>query len=151
VTRPLLTLLLVPALGAAAPVPKEKPPPPLDLDGTWESVEVTIGGGGAGQTFNRVWVIEGEQVTESVAGRGGRLQQVDTRKLSRPDGGKAGEVDFVSSAGGRVTVNRSVVERKGDELVVCYPTTPDTPRPAELKAGSGVTFIRFQRVTDAKK
>jgi uncharacterized protein (TIGR03067 family) len=152
VSRTLLALLLVPALAVAAPVPKAVKRPP-SLDGRWELVELVAGGRDVAGSNPWVWEVRGEQLTQYHRQPDGTLRPDESgvRRLVQPAGGGAEDLDYTTTDAAGEFVYHGLAAVDGDELVVCYPTVAAAPRPAERKAGLGVNYCRFRRVTDEKK
>jgi hypothetical protein len=137
-----LALLLVPALAAAAPVPKGlKARPAGSPDGYWYLVELTLDGvtSTSWEGTARHTLIEGERYSCGVRGRpdGRDAASIPVRDPDRPHLRRWGE-------------HPAVFEVDGDTLRACY-AYDGRAELSECKPGKGIHYYVFERVKDEKK
>jgi hypothetical protein len=143
----LLALGLLASVAVAAPVPKAKPKE-FSLDGKWETAERVNLGREIKESC--VWEISGETLTWFEKAPGGGLRPTfsgATTSFVRPDAAKSDECDYRYSSGGTELVYRGRVKWDGDEWIFCFSDTGGD-RPAEVKAGKDVYYLRFKRMSD---
>lgn len=151
--RTLLTLLLLTAPVAAAPVPKALKKAAPALDGTWQLVESHVGEFRAQLTDDIRWEIEGERLTVTSTRQAvpdGFVANA-TRTISKAEGGAANAVVYTINFtdGNPSSVRPAVLELNGDTFTICLADSHNGPRPPECKPTQGAMTYTLKRM-DAK-
>lgn len=137
--RPLLALLLVPALAVAAPVPKALKAKGSPLDGWWRKLVPEREDGPLEET-DLIWEIRGEEMF--IWHDGEAEGRPSTYRLVPPADGGAGQIDFVPNPGGGIThTSLGLFALDGDMLTICVAA----PRPTGVGAGNGRRVFPFRR------
>lgn len=145
--RSLVVLVAVAVPVAAAPVPKAKVKE-FSLDGKWETVERVNKGEAVKDQW--VWQISGEKLTPAGKQPDGTLRDTfsgATTTFVRPDSTRPDEFEYRYTSGTTNLVYRGRVEWVGDEWVFCFGDAGGE-RPSEVKAGKGVYYLRFKRMSE---
>jgi hypothetical protein len=142
----LFALLLVP-LSAAAPVPKSVKAKTFDPSGKWVTAERVNRGEVVKEEW--IWEISGEALVTFSQSRGvlHRTHQGADTSFVRPEEAKPDEFDYRYKSGQTNLVYRGRVKWDGDEWVFCF-AEAGADRPAEVKAGKDVYYLRFKKLAD---
>jgi hypothetical protein len=146
--RAFVGLVLATSVAVAAPVPKVLKAKAPELDGWWTTAERVNQGKDVTEPW--VWQISGERLTTYSPSRGDVLRRTHegaTTTFVRPDPAKPDELDYRYSDGRLELVYRGRVKWDGDEWVFCF-AEAGADRPAEVKAGKDVYYLRFKRTTE---
>lgn len=148
VSRTLLALLLAGSISDGAPVPKEFRAKPPTLDGRWRIVEWIACGLDLSNQLPMEWEVRGATLSMFERSEKGTFDIpmiVGDPALSRPGGGGADEIDFVTDTGDIRRLMKGRVAWVGGELLLAFGEVGEE-RPAEVKAGPAVYFYRLKRV-----
>jgi hypothetical protein len=145
--RAFVLLLLTASAALAAPVPKAVKAKTFDLSGKWVTAERVNRGQEVKEEW--IWEISGETLV-TFSQSGGRLRRThegaDT-SFVRPDPEKVDEFDYRYKSGQSNLVYRGRVKWDGEEWVFCF-AEAGADRPAEVKAGKDVYYLRFKKLAD---
>jgi uncharacterized protein (TIGR03067 family) len=147
----LLVAVVLPAVAAAAPVPKGLKA--KSLDGTWEVVEQHSRGNKVTSRVQVRWTIDEEKLTVDRYQKGQAVILKQTRPLTytltKPDPARSADVDYtISYSDGRTPVTyHGRLEVEGDTLRFCYEPRNNGERPAECKPTETNVYFEFRRVT----
>ena len=144
----LLLLALTSGFVLAAPVPKPKVKDEEAMRGKWKVVDLQHDGKPANQDYKEgVATIDKDKFSVQAGGEGKARDEVMGYKL---DAGKK-EIDLTPPQGNPDAAVKGLYELDGDTLTIAIGMGNPGVRPTEVKPGTGIAFIKLQRMKEEKK
>ena len=146
----LALLLLVFTFGVvlAAPVPKPKVKDEEAMQGKWKVLDLQHDGKPADKDYkDAVATIDKDKFSVNGGGEGKQRDEVMGYKL---DPAKK-EIDLTPPQGNADAAAKGLYELDGDTLTIAIGMGNPGARPAEVKPGPGIAYLKLQRIKEEKK
>ena len=142
----LLLLLVLPALASAAPVPKAKVKDEEAMLGKWKLVELIKDGKPTGRDLRGdVATIDGKIIAVNRGdGNGGEAGAYDLDSTRK-------HFDLGPPGPSLDAPQKGRYELDGDTLVIALRMGQGGERPADVKSGPGVAYLKLRRVVEEQK